>query len=418
MASKLSRDLSNFAIQLRTGQTRGANPRKLTDDEIEDLRRCHDGVRAQMSEVRKQRILARVNAHTTAESDRVIAASASHSGGVIAAISAAVTAAKSEILGARSNASAKRAHGRLVGATVVAAQPDQEMGDSIFEICHVESQTWADGDKHTVCIIKAEGKATLSRDLTALIVHDPLTSRDPTQPVRVVVTPHDAKHAQFHVGWRGIVQVAKASTQNVKVNFPILKTGTMGNLSMMVPRTALKVLGADDISMLPNTHPWLGKRVKTLQTGQVGEIVDVNSRYRVKVALEGPEKKKAIFVESKGSSFEALFTVQPEAEVAPVLPDPPQADEAAPQATPQDPQAAEVESSPVVSKEDAHQIADSDAESLPPAQGSDEDDEPIVAAPKRRGKRPAKAAAVKRPAASTSSAPKRRRQSRSLGNVD
>ena len=150
MASKLSRDLSNFAIQLRTGQTRGANPRKLTDDEIEDLRRCHDGVRAQMSEVRKQRILARVNAHTTVESDRVIAASASHSGGVIAAISAAVTAAKSEILGARSNASAKRAHGRLVGATVVAAQPDHEMGDVTFEICRVEQQTWVDGEKHKV----------------------------------------------------------------------------------------------------------------------------------------------------------------------------------------------------------------------------------------------------------------------------
>ena len=417
MASKLSRDLSNFAIQLRTGQTRGANPRKLTDDEIEDLRRCHDGVRAQMSEVRKQRILARVNAHTTVESDRVIAASASHSGGVIAAISAAVTAAKSEILGARSNASAKRAHGRLVGATVVAAQPDHEMGDVTFEICNVEQQTWVDGEKHTVCLIKAEGKPSLCRDFSTLTLYDPFISRDATQSIRVVVTPHDAKHAQFHVGWRGIV-VAKASTQNVKVNFPILKMGKIAHASMLVPKTALRILGDDDISMLPNIHPWVAKRVKTLQTGQAGEIVDVTNRGRVKVAVEGPGKR-AIFIESKGASFEALFTAEPEAEMVPELPDPPQAAVADPQATPEDPQAAEVES-PDVSK-DAHLVADSDAESVPPAQGSDEDDEPIVAAPKRRGrdgKRPAKAAAVKRPAASVSSVPKRRRQSRSLGNVD
>ena len=182
--------------------------------------------------------------------------------------------------------------------------------------------------------------------------------------------------------------------------------------------TALRVLGDDDVSMTPNIHPWLGRRVTTLQTGQAGEIVDVTNRGRVKVAVEGPGKR-AIFIESKGASFEALFTAEPEAEMVPELPDPPQAAVADPQATPEDPQASEVES-PDVSK-DAHLVADSDAESVPPAQGSDEDDEPIVAAPKRRGrdgKRPAKAAAVKRPAASVSSAPKRRRQSRSLGNVD
>ena len=83
--------------------------------------------------------MARVNAHTTAESDRVIAASADHSQGVISEVTAAVNAAKSEILGAQAkakqrNGSANRVHGRLVGATVVAAQPDSEMGDSTFEI--------------------------------------------------------------------------------------------------------------------------------------------------------------------------------------------------------------------------------------------------------------------------------------------
>ena len=107
-----------------------------------------------------------------------------------------------------------------------------------------------------------------------------------------------------------MVQAAKASAPSVKVNCPLLKPkmGKIVHVSMMVPRTALQVLGDDDVSMLPNTHPWLGRRVTTLQTGQTGEIVDVNSRGRVKVAQEGPEKKTAIFLESRGSSFEALFT--------------------------------------------------------------------------------------------------------------
>ena len=169
-------------------------------------------------------MLARVNAHTTAESNRVIAASAEHSQGVISEVTAAVNAAKSEILGAQAkakqrNASTKRVHGRLVGATVVAAQqPDSEMGDSTFEICHVEIQTWADGEKHTVCIIKAEGKPSLSREFSTLAIHDPFISRDATQSVRVVVAPHQVEHTQYHIGWRGIVQAAKASAPNVKVN--------------------------------------------------------------------------------------------------------------------------------------------------------------------------------------------------------
>ena len=75
-ASKLSRDLSNNAVQLRSGDTRGAKPRMLTDDEIEVLKKRRDGFRDQMDEARKQRISARVNAHTAEQSDRVIAASA------------------------------------------------------------------------------------------------------------------------------------------------------------------------------------------------------------------------------------------------------------------------------------------------------------------------------------------------------
>ena len=401
MASKLSRDLCNIAVQLRSGLTRGSKPRELTDEEINVLKRRRDSIRDQMIEARKQRISTRVNAHTTAESDRVIAASADHSKSVITEVAAAVNAAKSEILGAQAkakqrNASAK--HGRLVGATVVAAQqPDSEMGDSIFEVCHVETQTWADGEKHTICIIKAEGKPSLSRELSTLTTHDPFISRDAAQPVRVVVIPHDVEHPQFFVGWRGVVQAAAASAPSVKVNFPLLKMGKIVHVSMMVPRTALFVLGDDDVSMLPNTHPWLGRRVTTVQTGQTGEIVDVSSRGRVRVALEGLEKKKtAVFIESKGSSFEALFTEEPRAEEAPVLPDPPQATEAQPQAAPSQPLVAEAP--PHVEHRGVVSVADSDAESDHPASarhGSDEEEEEPLA-PKRRGINPTKAAVVKK----------------------
>jgi len=345
MASKLSRDLSNIAIQLSSGFTRGARPRKLNDDEMEALQRRHESLRHQMIEARKQRISARVNAHTTEQSDRVIAASANHSNGLVEAITAALTAAKSEIIGAQQpkpaawdngsmedlkecirmelkrtsegagrNASAKRVGGKLVGALVVAAQqPDSEMGDSIFEISHVESQTWADGAKHTVCILKAEGKPSLSREFNRLSLFDPFVARETGQSVRVVVTSHDVKYAQYHHGWRGVVQpaIATARNRNVKVNFGYLKEGVVAQMSVSVPRKHLKILAADDISMNPNRHPWLARRVRT-QTGQVGEIVHVD-RGRVKLVLDGAAKR-VLFIASKGFSFEALFNEEPEAE--------------------------------------------------------------------------------------------------------
>ena len=451
MAAKLSRDLSNITVQLRSGQSRGANPRRLMNDEVELLKRRRDAIRAQMGEARRQRISARVNAHTTQQSDRVIAASVDHSNGVIAAVTAAVTAAKSEILdaqqpqpahwdnaglddlkqcirtelqrvgeGARSNAGVKRA--KLVGTRVVAAQPDEDMlKDEVFEICHVESQTWADGAKHTVCIIKSEGKPSLSREFSSLILHDAFIARDATQSVRVVVVPHQVEHAQFHTGWRGVVQAAKATAQNVKVIFAFLKMGKIAHVAMLVPRTALRILGDDDISMTPNRHPWLGRRVTALETGQAGEIVDVNNRGRVRFKIEGPDKRKGIFfIETKSSSFEALFSEQP-GTAARVSPDAPPAAEVESQATPQQPQAVEVE--PTDSQEAAQSLADSDAlsEGAALTPGSNEPTSaPIAPAKRKKGeKQPAKAAAVKRRPASTNlSAPKRRRNCFSLGNVD
>jgi hypothetical protein len=321
----------------------------------------------------------------------------------------------------------KRANTRLVGTMVVAAQQDLEMGDETYEICHVESQTWADGAKHTVCIIKSEGKPSLSREFSSLVLHDPFVARDATHSVRVVVVPHQVEHAQFHTGWRGVVQAAKATAQNVKVNFPYLKEGVVAHTSVSVPRQHLEVLAADDISMSPNRHPWLARRVRT-QTGQLGEIVRVD-RGRVKLALEGPTKR-VLFIDSKGSSFEALFSEEPvEAQVSR---DPPQAVEVEAQATPQQPQAVEVEP-PLDSQEAAQSIADSDAESegTSPTPGSKESVEPTRAPsappPKRRKQRgeqqPVKGAtvkrpAVKRPASANLSAPKRRRNVFSLANVD
>ena len=97
MASKLSRDLCNIAVQLRSGLTRGSKPRELTDDEINVLKRHRDSIRDQMIEARKQRISTRVNEHTTAESDRVIAASADHSKSVVIELTRIVNEAKSDI---------------------------------------------------------------------------------------------------------------------------------------------------------------------------------------------------------------------------------------------------------------------------------------------------------------------------------
>ena len=74
------------------------------------------------------------------------------------------------------------------------------------------------------------------------------------------------------------MQLAKASAPNVKVNFPYLKGGAVSHASVSVPRQHLQVLADDDISMTPNRHPLLARRVRTL-TGQVGKIVRVDQSW-------------------------------------------------------------------------------------------------------------------------------------------
>ena len=224
------------------------------------------------------------------------------------------------------------------------------------------------------------------------------------------------QHAQYHIGWRGIVHLAKASAPNVKVNFPFLKMGKIAQMPMLVPRTALRILGDDDISMTPNRHPWLGRKVTALETGHAGEIVDVNNKGRVRFRVDG--QKGVLFIETKSSSLEALFSDELQAE-AQVSRDPPPAAEIE---APQQPQAVEVD--PTDSQEAAQSLADSDAESerAAPTPGSNGPVEPTSAPAKRRKgqKQPAKATAVKRKPASNVSAPasKRRRNTFSLGNVD
>ena len=72
--SKLSKDLGNVVAQLRSQKTRGANPRDLEPEEIAALEQKRDALKAQMKQMAKERTVARINGHTTAEADRVIGA--------------------------------------------------------------------------------------------------------------------------------------------------------------------------------------------------------------------------------------------------------------------------------------------------------------------------------------------------------
>jgi len=74
--SKLSRDLANVRIQLKSGRTRGVTPHDLTHDEIEALENKRDNLLADMQRQAKERSVARINSHTTTAinnaADRII----------------------------------------------------------------------------------------------------------------------------------------------------------------------------------------------------------------------------------------------------------------------------------------------------------------------------------------------------------
>ena len=81
--SKISKDLGKIEAQLRSGKTRGSNPRGLEPEEsaggapqsgFAALEQKRDAMRAQMSASAKERTIARLSAHATDEADRVIGA--------------------------------------------------------------------------------------------------------------------------------------------------------------------------------------------------------------------------------------------------------------------------------------------------------------------------------------------------------
>ena len=68
--SKQSRDLANVRLQLMSGTTRGSNPRPLSSDEVHALEARRNQLQAEMAVRQRQRIVNRVNAHTTQEAEQ------------------------------------------------------------------------------------------------------------------------------------------------------------------------------------------------------------------------------------------------------------------------------------------------------------------------------------------------------------
>ena len=72
--SKVSKELGNVMAQLKSRKTRGSNPRDLEPEEIAALEQKRDNLKAMMKQKAKERAIAKINAHATAEADRVIGA--------------------------------------------------------------------------------------------------------------------------------------------------------------------------------------------------------------------------------------------------------------------------------------------------------------------------------------------------------
>ena len=65
-----SRTLANVRLQLRTGKTRGNNPRSLSAEEVCALEARRDELQTEMANRQRQRILSRVNIHTSQAVER------------------------------------------------------------------------------------------------------------------------------------------------------------------------------------------------------------------------------------------------------------------------------------------------------------------------------------------------------------
>ena len=65
-----SRTLANVRLQLRTGKTRGSNPRPLSSEEVRALEARRDQLQTEMANRQRQRIVSRVNTHLSQEAER------------------------------------------------------------------------------------------------------------------------------------------------------------------------------------------------------------------------------------------------------------------------------------------------------------------------------------------------------------
>ena len=65
-----SRTLANVRLQLRTGKTRGSNPRPLSSEEVRALEARRDQLQTEMANRQRQRIVSRVNTHSSQEAER------------------------------------------------------------------------------------------------------------------------------------------------------------------------------------------------------------------------------------------------------------------------------------------------------------------------------------------------------------
>ena len=70
VASKQSRELANVRLQLKSGKTRGTNPRPLTPDELRALEARREQLVSTVGARRLLRVVGRVNAHASQEAEQ------------------------------------------------------------------------------------------------------------------------------------------------------------------------------------------------------------------------------------------------------------------------------------------------------------------------------------------------------------
>ena len=78
VTSPLSTELGNLRRKVRRGQTEGKPPRLYTDDELEWFAKREKEILAQQTEEKEARLSARMNEHTTKQTDRAIQAGKEH----------------------------------------------------------------------------------------------------------------------------------------------------------------------------------------------------------------------------------------------------------------------------------------------------------------------------------------------------